>query len=114
MVIWLSIRINLAFCDYITLFMVSVRIAITFLVLHWIESETQGFDLIDKKEMNDSIPLVAIPALIMSFSGWPVNLLISAPLSVISVAIATHMSFSIDEDNMACYVHPDPYAARMS
>ena len=110
----LAMKVNLVFADFIALFLLSVRIAITFLIFHLIESGTQGFDRIDLKEMNDSIPFSALPALLTSFCGWRINLLISAPLTIILSAIATQKSFSMSDDNMTCYVNPDPYANRMA
>ena len=113
-ILTLAMKVNLIFTDFITLFLLSVRIAITFLIFHLIESGTQGFDLIDPKEMNDSISFVALSALMVSFCGWKINLLISAPLTIILSAVATQKSFSMSDDNMTCYLYPDPYANRMA
>ena len=114
--LWLAIKVNLAFTHYITLVMLSVRIIRTFVVLHLIESGAEGFDLIDKKEMDSSIPMIAVPALLASFCGWRVNLLISTPLSILTTYVATYKSYSVidDENNMSCYLVPDSYAYKMS
>ncbi len=105
---------NLAFTDYITLSLISVRVTSTFALLLLIKSETPGFELIDRKELNDSIPFVSITALLLSFCGWRVNLLISMPMAVISCAIAVNHSLTTSDDNMACYEQPELIAKRMS
>ena len=107
-------KVNLACTDYITLALISVRVAATFSLLHLIKSGTQGFELIDLKEINDSIPFVSITALLVSVCGWRLNLLVSAPLAIISSMIAVNESLSTSDDNMACYERPGLIAGRMS
>ena len=107
-------KVNLAYANYITLALISVRVTATFVILHLIKSGAPGFELIDRKEINDSIPFVSITALLISSSGWRVNLLISAPLATISCFIATHDTYSVRDENMACYKNPDSMAGRMS
>ena len=59
-------KCRLALTDYTTLIVTGTRVAETFLVLYFIDSEMPGFDLVDKKELNDSIPSVAAPALVLA------------------------------------------------
>ena len=42
-------KINLAACNFGLFLIVGVRIATTFIILHFIESKTEGFELIDQK-----------------------------------------------------------------
>ncbi len=107
-------KFNLAFTDYVTLALISVRVTSTFILLHLIKSGTQGFELIDIKEINDSIPFVSITALLVSICGWRLNLLVSAPLAVFSSSIVVKESLSTNDDNMACYERPELIASRMS
>ena len=102
-------RFRLSIIDYGTLFVVSVRIVETFLVLYFIESETPGFDLIDKKELNDSIPFIAAPALVLACCNFKLDVLITAPLTLISTWIVTQRVFDTADDNMACFKKPELY-----
>ena len=114
LILWLGMKVNLAFTDYITFTLIGVRIISTFALLHLIKSGTPGFELIDRKEINDSIPFVSITALLVSTCGWRLNLLISAPMAIVSSVIAVNDSLSTSDDNMACYETPEPIAGRMS
>ncbi len=51
----LAIKINLAAVQFGLMALVGVRIAVTFLLLHLITNDVEGFELIDPKIMNDSI-----------------------------------------------------------
>ncbi len=107
-------KVNLAFSDYTTLILISIRIAVTFVVLHLIDTGADGFDLIDKKEMDSPIPLMAVPAMLASFVGWRVNLLVATPLTIVASIVATSKSYSVSDENMSCYVVQDSYASKMS
>ena len=113
LLLWIATKVNLAFTDYCTLALISVRATTTFVLLHLIESGAEGFQLIDRKELNDSIPFVSISALLISICGWRVNLLISAPLAIFSSMRAVDESLSTSDDNMACYERPELIASRM-
>ena len=45
----IAIKIKMAACNFSLFLIVGVRIVTTFLVLHFIESKTAGFELIDRK-----------------------------------------------------------------
>lgn len=103
-------KIRLAFMDYACLFVMIVRIVETFLILYFIDSKTPGFDLIDKKELNDSIVMIAAPALVLACCNFKLDVLITTPLTMISAWIVTQRAFDTQDDNMACFKNPDTYA----
>ncbi len=100
---------RLATMDYCTLFVIGVRIVETFLVLYFIESEVPGFDLIDKKELHDGIPFIASPALVLACCNFKLDVLITAPITLVSTWIVTKRVFDTADDNMACFKKPDTY-----
>jgi hypothetical protein len=106
--------VNLVATDYNLLILVGVRSAVTFLLFYFIEAGTPGFEKIDLKELSDSIQLIGLPGLIISCCGWRFNFLIGAPLTIGLTALGIHKSFTLSDDNMSCYVTPEPYASRMS
>ena len=87
---WFALKVYSALTGYTVMFLVGVRGAITFLILHLIEIGAHGFEQIDQKEMDDSIPFVAIPALLASCCNWRVNLVLGAPMTILLSTIATH------------------------
>ena len=103
-------KCRLALIDYTTLLVTSIRVMETFLVLYFIDSEMPGFDLVDKKELNDSIPSVAAPALVLACCNFKMDLLITAPITLISTWLVTQRAFANTDDNMACFKNADTYA----
>ena len=99
----LTSKFRLAIIDYGPLFVVSIRIISTFLVLYLVESKMPGFDLIDKKELNFSIPFIAAPSLILACVNFKLDLLTTVPLTLISTWIMTQRTFDTADDNMACF-----------
>ncbi len=69
-----------------------------------------GFDLIDKKELNYSIPSLAGPGLVLACCNFKLDVLITVPLTLTSTYIATELAFDSADDNMACFKNPDTYA----
>ena len=107
-------KFRLAFIDYGMLSIVSIRVAVTFLILYFIDSEMTGFDLIDKKQLNNSIPSVAGPALVLACCNFKLDLLITAPLTLISTYIVTERAFDPADDNMACFKDPAAFTNFLS
>ncbi len=107
-------KFKLAVIDYTTLFVVSIRIISTFLVLNQVESKMPGFDLIDKKELNFTIPFIAAPALILACVNFKLDLLTTIPLTLISSYIMTQRSYDPADDNMACFQNSDVQAGVLS
>ena len=91
-----------------------IRIAITFLLFHMISEGAEGFELIDPKELNDSIPFMTMPLLITACANWRFDILVSVPLVFISTVVAAQQAFKAEDDNMACYKQADLYAGKMS
>ena len=56
---WLVSKLKLCLIDYAFAIIVGVRCIETFLVLHLIEAKTPGFEMIDKKDLVDSIVIIA-------------------------------------------------------
>lgn len=54
-ILTLAVKINQAAIQFGLVTVVGVRIAVTFLVLHLIATDVQGFELIDPKQLQDSI-----------------------------------------------------------
>ncbi len=69
-----------------------------------------GFDLIDKKELNYSIPSLAGPGLVLACCNFKLDVLITVPLTLTSTYIATELAFDSADGNMACFKNPDTYA----
>ena len=77
-------KLNLSAVNYFYISIVGVRVAVTFLLLYLIQSDTQGFELIDPKNLHDSIPIIASPVLVLSFYNWKFDLLVGIPLTIVS------------------------------
>ena len=112
--ITLAIKINQKVVEFSFMALVGVRIAVTFLVLHLIATEVEGFELIDPKQMQDSILSLAVPAVCLSTISWKLDLLVSIPITMISAALVQQQAFSVENDNMSCFVQPESEANRMS
>ncbi len=106
-ILWIATKVTMAAIDYGLLFLVGVRIVVTFLMIHFIRSGVEGFDKIDLKEMHDSIPLLILPALTIAGCNWKFDMCVTVPISTVFIIIATQMSFAQVDDNMDCYVNPD-------
>lgn len=91
-----------------------VRIAITFLLFHMISEGAEGFELIDRKELNDSIPFMTMPLMVTACANWRFDILVSVPLVFVSTVMAAQQAYKNEDDNMACYKQADLYAGKMS
>ena len=67
--------------------LVGVRIVLTLLVLHWISTDVQGFELIDPKQMHDSIRSLAFAAIFFATVNWKFDILVTIPITIVSVAL---------------------------
>ena len=99
---------------FLLFWLACVRIAMTFLLFHMTSKGVEGFELIDPKELHDSIPLITMPFLITAACNWRFNILFSVPLVLISTILATQQAYKAEDDNMACYKQGDLYAGKMS
>lgn len=113
MLLTLATKINQAAAQYGFIVVVGVRIVVTILMLHWIATDVQGFELIDPKQMQDSIRSIAFAA-IFGIVKWKFDLLVGIPITAISVYFVQRQVFSVENDNMSCYVVPDAIAVRQS
>ena len=107
-------KISLATIDYAVMMIVGTRCAMTFIILHYVLSSAEGFELIDPKYMSDSIPIIATSCFACAVSNFKRDLLLTAPITILLSIIATSKAYSVDNDNMSCFVEPDKQAIRMS
>lgn len=64
--------------------------------------------------MQDSITIIAAPAIIGATINWKLDLLVSIPITIIATALSQQQSFSVENDNMSCYAMPEEQANRMT
>ena len=92
----IAVKINLNAINFGLISIVGVRVAVTFLVFHHIESETEGFEEIDLELMFDAIPFTVI-FLFMATCNWKFDLLTSVPLLIFASLLAFSKAYP-DED----------------
>lgn len=92
--------------DWFLVYILAIRVTITFMLFHWISTGTEGFSLIDPKELNDSIPFLA-PLFIGIIVNWKFNIVVCVPVLLISTLFATSYAFTTDNENMTCYKEPE-------
>ncbi len=84
----LAIKINLAAVKFTLIVWQGVRIATTFLLFHLIATNVKGFELIDPKQMQDSIYSIAVAGICIAFVNWKFDLLVSIPIIIFSAALS--------------------------
>ncbi len=107
-------KISLATIDFAVMLIVGTRCAMTFIIFYFVLNGTEGFELIDPKYMSDSIPIIATSCFACAVSNFKRDLLLTAPITIILSIIATNKAYSVDNDNMNCFVEPEKQAMRMS
>ena len=110
----LLIKLKLKFADYAMFFILAVRCMETFLVFYLIDGSAPGFTLVDKKELADAVFFVALPAQIMTISNLKFNYLVTLPLVISCLVVVNGYAYTIDSDNMSCFLHPEGKASTMS
>ena len=107
-------KIRLNVMGYAMLILMTVRIAVTLLELHFITQNFSGFELIDKKSMSDIIPFHATPAMILAICNLKFNLFLTVPMVFVSSIYVIQLTLSAQDDNLSCFKKPDSYANTMS
>ena len=92
----LAAKLYLKAIDWYLVYIVAVRVAITFMLFHWISAGEEGFGLIDPKELNDSIPFVA-PLFVGILVNWKFNIVVCIPMMLISTIYGTQYAFTTDD-----------------
>jgi len=87
-VVCILIKIKLRLVDFALVCIIGVRCIETFLVLHLIEINAPGFDLIDKKELSDSIPFIASPGMILAICNYKFDLLFTTPMTFLCTILS--------------------------
>ena len=99
---------------YAMLILMTVRISVTLLELHFITQNFSGYELIDKKEISDSIPFLATPAMILAICNFKFNMFLTVPMVFASTVYVIQVTLSAQDDNLSCFKKPDFYANTMS
>ena len=88
-IMMIAMRIHMVSADYVPLVIIGVRVAVTYLLLYFISAGTKGFELVDKKELHSSIPLIALPFTLFTYDNLALNLTIMVPMILISTISVT-------------------------
>ena len=103
LLITIAIEFKRAIIDYVHIWIIFVRILVTFTLTYLVTTGTEGFEHIDLKELCQAIDFMAAIYLVLTFVNWKFNLIVTAPVTMISCYIATKMSLTPMDDNMACF-----------
>ena len=114
LLITIAIELKRAIMDYVHIWIISVRIVATFTLMHLVMTGAQGFEHIDLKEFCQAIDLMALPYIVLTFVNWKFNLIVTAPLTMISCYIATKMSLTPSDGNMACFKEHETFVDGMT
>ena len=82
--------------------------------LYLIDNSALGFTLVDKKELADAVFFIALPTQIISISNLKMSFLVNLPMVVACLVIFNAYAFTIDNDNMSCYLQPEGKASMTS
>ena len=110
LLITIAIEFKRAIIDYVHIWIIFVRIVVTFTLMYLITTGTEGFEHIDLKELCQTIDFIAMVYLIFMFVNWKFNLIVTAPVTIISCYIATKMSLTPNDDNMTCFKEPEIFS----
>ena len=94
----IAVKINLNAISFGLVSIVGVRVAVTFLLFHLVESEAQYFDSIDPELLFDSIPFTVI-FLFMAICNWKFDLLTTVPLMTFTSLVGFHRAYSVQKEN---------------
>ena len=110
----LFIRLKLRLADYALFFIMAVRCIEVFLIMHLIDVSAPGFQLIDKKDLSDAIPFIAMPAQILVICNLRFNYLVTLPLTILCQILVNRYAYTTENDNMACFTDPESKLSSMS
>ena len=107
-------KIRLWLVDFSVLSSIVIRALVTYLLFKFIAEERPGFEDIDPKQLHDSIIFVCVPAFLCLPGNLRLELMVSAPLLLISTWLTTKSSYTLDGDNMSCYSLPETIGGQMA
>ena len=110
LLITIAIEFKRAIIDYVHIWIIFVRILVTFTLMYLVTTGTEGFEHIDLKELCQAIDFIAMSYLVLTFVNWKFNLIVTAPITMISCYIATKMSLTPIDDNMACFKEHETFS----
>ena len=61
------------FLDYIHIYVMLVRIVVTFIMIHLVNTGAEGFEHVDLKEFSQAISLISLPYMVLFFSNWTIQ-----------------------------------------
>ena len=99
----LFIRLKLSLADYALFFLMAVFMLETFLVMYLIDVSAPGFEFIDKKDLSNAIPFIAMPAQIIGICNLRFNYLVTLPLTIICLILVNRYAYTTDNDNLSCF-----------
>ena len=112
--ITIAIKLKRKLFDYLHAWIIFVRIAATFSLMYLVSTGTEGFEHIDLKELCQTIDFVALPYIVLTFVNWKFNLIVTVPVTMVSCYIATIMSLTPDDGNMACFKEHETFSRNMA
>ena len=111
--IWIAIELNRKFVDYLHVWIIFLRVAATFTLIYLVSTGKEGFEHIDLKQFCQAIDSIALSYIVLSFINWKFNLIVTAPVTIISSYIATKMSLTPAAGNMACFKEHETFSDGM-
>ena len=112
--LWLLSKWKLWIVDTCTLSVLTVRCIMTWLLFKFTSEGRSGFEHIDIKQLQDSVIFVALPTLLLTNCNWQIDLILTAPILIISNSWTVMSAFSTEGNNMECYADPDSVGGQMS
>ena len=85
----LLMRFRLFFADYVFLILIGTRCIAVFMLLKLMNDGVDGFQLIDRKTLDDAIPFVAGPSFCLACCNWRFNMFVSFPLTFLAIQLVT-------------------------
>ena len=97
---------KLQIIDFMSLFILLVRVTVTFWLYHLATTGVQGFEEVDLKELYAQIPYIGMPYFFFAFVNWKFNLAVTVPVTLVSCVVATQLALTTKDDNMSCFAEP--------
>ena len=108
-IIFLISLLTLAIFDLSNIIVIVTRILIAFTMVNMMENEHPLFQGYDPKSMSGSISFVAIPVILCTTINWRIDLLLTAPIMVVSELLMFQRAFTPANDNIMCFLGIDTY-----
>ena len=103
-----------AILDYALVLLLTVRVIEKFILLHLVQNKVAGFELIDLKELSNSIPNIAVPAFALACCNFKFDVLFTAPMTLLSIFMLNERALTTENGNLSCFLEPQAYSIRKS